>query len=63
MKGKDLYLEYYDEEDHANLAWMIRTLYQGMPGADIVITYDDCPFIRNEYFFADVEVIGRKYSI
>jgi len=38
-------------------------LYQGMPGADIVITYDDCPLIRDIYPFADVVVVPRSYSI
>lgn len=62
-QGKALYREYYDEEDHRQLAWLIESLYQGMPGADIVITYDDCEFIRELYHYAEVITIGRNYSI
>lgn len=58
--GKQLYLRYFEEEDHLQLAWMISSLYQGMPGADIIITYDDCPLIRNAYPWADVRVIPRS---
>lgn len=62
-KGKDLYRRWYEEDDHEQLALIIQMLYQGMPGADIVITYDDCPLIRDIYPFADVAVVPRNYSI
>lgn len=62
-KGKDLYRRWYEEEDHKQLAMVIQMLYQGMPGADIVITYDDCPLIREIYPYAEVAVVPRNYSI
>ena len=62
-KGKDLYRCWYEEEDHEQLAMVIQMLYQGMPGADIVITYDDCPLIREIYPYAEVAVVPRNYSI
>lgn len=63
MKGKALYRRWYEEEDHEQLAFIIQSLYQGMPGADLVITYDDCPLIREIYPYADVVTIGRRYSV
>lgn len=63
VKGKDLYRRWYEEEDHEQLAFTIQSLYQGMPGADIVITYDDCPLIRDIYPYADMVVVPRRYSI
>ena len=60
--GKQLYLRYFEDEDHLQLAWMISSLYQGMPGADIIITYDDCPLIRDAYPWADVRVLPRKFT-
>lgn len=62
-EGKRLYRRYFDEEDHRQLAWLIEALYQGMPGADIIITYDDCELIRSIYHYADTVTIGRNYSI
>lgn len=60
--GKQLYLRYFEEEDHLQLAWMISTLYKGIPGADIIITYDDCPLIREAYPWADVRILPRRYT-
>lgn len=62
-QGKALYRKYFDEDDHRDLAWLIESLYTGMPGADIVITYDDCELVRKLYSFAEVVTIGRNYSI
>lgn len=62
-QGKALYRKYFDEDDHRDLAWLLESLYTGMPGADIVITYDDCELVRELYGFAEVVTIGRKYSI
>jgi len=63
VQGKALYRKYFDENDHRDLAWLIESLYKGMPGADIVITYDDCELVRELYGFAKVVTIGRHYSI
>lgn len=63
QKGEQLYRCFFTEEDHQNLAFLLESLYQGMPGADIVITYDDCPLIREIYSYAEVVPISRTYSI
>lgn len=62
-KGKALYRCYFTEEDHRRLAFLLECLYQGMPGADIVLTYDDCELIREIYPLAETKAIGRFYSI
>ena len=62
-KGKALYRRWYEEEDHEQLAFIIQSLYQGMPGADLVITYDDCPLVREIYPLAKTVVVPRNYSI
>lgn len=60
--GKALYQKYFTEDDHRQLAWLLQTLYTGMPGADLIITYDDCEFIRDLYFWAEVKTVGRYFS-
>lgn len=60
--GKSLYTKYFTDDDHRELAWMLQTLYMGIPGADIVITYDDCELIRELYPYAEQRKIGRLYS-
>ena len=62
--GKRLYRQYFTEGDHKNLAWLLDSLFRGIPGADIIITYDDCPLIRSLYQnIAEIATIGRQYSI
>lgn len=61
-QGERLYRESFTQEDHEDLAWMLNSLYQGFPGADIIITYDDCELIRSLYPYAEVMEIGRNYS-
>jgi len=48
-KGKDLYLHYYSEEDHLNLQFLLEQLYKETPEADVIVTYDDAPFIEQIY--------------
>ena len=62
-KGKQLYTEYYTEADHSRLATLLDNLYKGMPGADIILTYDDSEYIRKLYEFPNVEFLERNYSI
>lgn len=62
-KGAALYRCYFSEEDHRDLAFTLNSLYQGMPGADIVITYDDCPLVRDLYPLAEVVELESFYSI
>lgn len=63
MKGKDLYIRYYNDEDHIKLAFLLEELYKGIPGADMLVTYDECEFIKDIYEFPDVETLRRNYCI
>lgn len=60
--GQSMYLNFFGEEEHRQLAWILESLYSGVPGADLVITYDDCEFIRELYPFAEQRHIGRIFS-
>lgn len=63
-KGKVLYNLYYKEQQHESLALLLNTLYSSYPGcADILITYDNEPFIKNLYPYSNVQEIGRVFSI
>lgn len=44
LQGRDLYLSFYDREDHARLAKLIRTL-----NLKWMLTYDDVPEIEDLY--------------
>lgn len=63
LKGKDLYMNYYTDKNHYELSMLLDDLYKGMPGADMIITYDDCEYIKSIYDFPEVITVGRKYSI
>lgn len=63
VKGKALYNNYYTHEDHLNLSVLLDELYKGMPGADMIVTYDYCKEIEDMYYYPTVETVGRKYSI
>lgn len=64
---KKLYHHCYQEEEHQKLADLLNTLVCGMPAhADILVTYDNHPFIAKLYQeagVANVETISRNYSI
>lgn len=62
-KGKDLYNCYYTQKDHISLSVLLESLHHGMPGADIIVTYDYHDQIRNLYHLSDEVIIGRHYSI
>lgn len=62
-KGKDLYNCFYTIEDHIELCVLLDLLHQGMPGADIVLTYDNDKWLEKLYEYPDKLVIGRGYSI
>ncbi|MCK9470697.1 MAG: DNA adenine methylase [Bacilli bacterium] len=62
-KGKDLYNCYYTKEDHIRLNILLDNLYQGMPGANMIVTYDDDKYIKDLYLYPHIEKIGRVYSI
>lgn len=64
---KKLYKHCYQEEEHWQLAELLNSLVSGMPAhADILVTYDNHPFISELYRdagVARVETVSRKYSI
>lgn len=39
-KGQALYHHYYTERNHTKLVFLLNELFKGMPGADIIVTYD-----------------------
>ena len=61
--GKALYGSAFTMADHERLASLLESLYTGMDGPDIIITYDDHPAIRGMYPLAEQKVVGRTYSI
>jgi len=61
-KGKELYHCFYTKKDHIELAQLLDSLYQGCPGADLIVTYDYHQWIDNLYFYPQTEVISRSYS-
>lgn len=61
--GASFYALSFTEHDHRNLADLVQTLYCEFPWADVIITYDNHPFIRSLYPLATQEIIGRRYSI
>lgn len=62
-KSKALYYKYYSETDHQKLSFLLDELYRGMPGADMIVTYDYCDFIQSIYSYPSKEVIDRTYCI
>lgn len=63
QKGEQLYHTFYQEKDHRSLAFLLDTLYYGCPGADLLLTYDYCEWIKNQYAWPDMESFGRAYSV
>jgi DNA adenine methylase len=63
QKGKQLYRCYYDKEEHVELNVLLDSLHQGMPGADIILCYDNDPLIQQLYIYPTIETVGRIYSI
>lgn len=63
QKGKQLYKHYYSSTDHDQLAFLLDELFKGMPGADIIVTYDMAEHIRNIYDFPAERILNRHYSI
>lgn len=63
VKGDALYNASFRKKDHERLAGLLTGLHMEFSGPDMVITYDDCPLVRDIYPYAEVEEIGRAYSI
>ncbi|UYZ39032.1 DNA adenine methylase (plasmid) [Clostridium beijerinckii] len=62
-KGKNLYNYYYTNENHISLATLLDSLYMCIPGADIILTYDNQKYIKELYYWPMIERISRVYSI
>jgi len=61
--GKSLYVENYNRENHSRLACLLDELYKGMPGADMILTYDNNEFIREMYQYPFIKELSRRYSV
>jgi len=59
QKGEQLYRCYYGMDEHVRLNVLLDSLYHGMPGADIILTYDNDPLIENIYMYPTIEKISR----
>ncbi len=62
QKGKDLYHCFYQKEDHIELCTLLDSLHHGMPGADIIVTYDYVEWLNQLYEYPHKEIAGRFYS-
>ena len=58
-KGKQLYLNFFNEQDHVRIENMIRESVN----CDWVITYDDVPEIANIYVNHELRRFDLKYSV
>jgi len=61
-QGKHLYLHYYGEDEHLSLELLLDCLYKEFPCADLLVTYDDEPFIEGIYEYPIIRRIKRKFS-
>lgn len=61
-KGKELYHCYYDKKNHVELSSLLDSLYYGVPGADVIVTYDYNDWLDSIYHLPEKKVIGRVYS-
>lgn len=62
-KGKYLYNHHYNKSEHIKLNVLLDSLYQGCPGADLILTYDHHEYIKKLYTHPEVKIIKRAYSI
>lgn len=62
-KGRDLYNCYFSKMDHIKLAVLLDALHKGMPGADLIVTYDYNEWLNNLYWTPDKYIVGNRYSI
>jgi DNA adenine methylase len=58
MKGGDLYQHAFTEDDHRRMADLLRVCPHPW-----VLSYDDCPEIRDLYSWARIEAFDAKYTI
>lgn len=57
-KGSDLYATSFSSDDHARLRAVLRAL-----SGRWVLSYDDCPEVREMYAFAEIREVDVAYSI
>lgn len=63
-KGADLYNIAMTIEQHETLAFHLEQLYQGVSGANVVVTYDYNKITDDMFQLpTDKRIVGRKYSI
>jgi DNA adenine methylase len=62
-QGKQLYRCYYNRDDHMELSQLLDSLFHGMPGADLILIYDNDPLIEDIYTYPVVEKFCRVYSV
>lgn len=60
--GKRLYRETF-ADGHKELAEILNLFFCSWPGPDIIITYDDCPLVRDLYPYASVAHLHTSWSI
>lgn len=58
-RGKELYTNFYDENDHIILS---KQILMDLPEANWIITYDDCLLIRQLYRDLNIEEFSLNYS-
>lgn len=61
--GPSLYPTHFTRQDHVCLSDVLNTFYRSYPGPDIIITYDDDPFIRSLYPYADIQPLTTTWSL
>ncbi|KKL03797.1 hypothetical protein LCGC14_2622550, partial [marine sediment metagenome] len=57
-KGGQCYKHSFSEEDHVRLATALRDTHHQW-----VLSYDDCPEVRDLYSFARIQELPVNYSI
>lgn len=60
--GRLLYKKTF-ERQHEDLADGVLSFYRSWPGPDLILTYDDCPYIRGLYPEATVARLESSWSI
>lgn len=62
-KGSQLYQNYYEENQHRELMWLIDSLYSQLPAADILVFYDDHEIFEEIGLYSEEVRLSRRFSI
>lgn len=57
-KGDQLYLHYFNENDHVNLMNLLK-----ISNYDWVLSYDNHEYIRNIYDWSNIDILNANYTI